>query len=209
MVASQLAGSERFQVPPVMETPSGVQTLACNLCGSEDYSVVFEAGVAQVSRIVKCTRCGLLYANPRARGADIDDIKDYDANWVYEHRETTNKWRTEKESLQVRDYGSTKRFLADKFPARGTLLEIGCGLGYLLNFFKQDGWDTIGIEPNAGLCMCARRDLGLTAIDGTLDAAIRHSHVQSARAPRKKRELRWAYLFLRRWPAWRQRRPSG
>jgi 2-polyprenyl-3-methyl-5-hydroxy-6-metoxy-1,4-benzoquinol methylase len=167
MVGGGLAEAERLAVPPAIAAASGAENLACNLCGSGDYSVVFEAGVAQISRVVKCAGCGLLYANPRARGADVDDIRDYDAEWVYENRETTNKWRTEKESLQVRDYGSTRKFLADKFPNRGTLVEIGCGLGYLLNFFKQDGWNAIGIEPNAGLCMCARRDLGLTAMLAT------------------------------------------
>jgi SAM-dependent methyltransferase len=171
IVGGRLAGSERLEAPPAIAAAGGAEDLPCNLCGSRDYSVVFEAGVAQISRVVKCAGCGLLYANPRARGADVDDIRDYDAEWVYENRETTNKWRTEKESLQVRDYGSTRKFLAEKFPNRGTLVEIGCGLGYLLNFFKQDGWDAVGIEPNAGLCMCARRDLGLTAIDGTLEEA--------------------------------------
>jgi SAM-dependent methyltransferase len=171
MAGAPLAASEQLAVPPDIAPTSGADELACNLCGSGDYSVVFEAGVAQVSRVVKCAGCGLLYANPRARGADLDDIRGYDAEWVYENRETTNKWRTEKESLQVRDYGSTRKFLAKRFPNRGTLLEIGCGLGYLLNFFKQDGWDAVGIEPNAGLGMCARRDLGLTAIDGTLEEA--------------------------------------
>jgi SAM-dependent methyltransferase len=146
-------------------------TLACNLCGSKDYAVAFEAGVAQANRIVECDRCGLLYANPRQREADVDLIKNYDANWVYEHIATTNKWRSEKESLQVRDYRNTKKFLAEKFPQRGIFVEIGCGLGYLLNFFKTDGWNTIGIEPNAGLCMCAQRDLGLTTVEGTLDDA--------------------------------------
>jgi 2-polyprenyl-3-methyl-5-hydroxy-6-metoxy-1,4-benzoquinol methylase len=148
-----------------------METLSCNLCGGTEYSVLFEEGMAQISRIVKCGSCGLLYANPRKREADVDLIRNYDANWVYEHRETTNRWRSEKESLQVRDYRSTKRFLAEKFPRRGTLVEIGSGLGYLLNFFKSDGWDTIGIEPNAGLCLCAQRDLGLTTIEGTLDDA--------------------------------------
>ncbi len=148
-----------------------METLSCNLCGGNNYSVIFEAGIAQISRIVKCKNCGLLYANPRSRGADVDDIRDYDPNWVYENRATTNKWRSEKESLQVRDYNSTKRFLAETFPHRGTLVEIGSGMGYLLNFFKADGWTTIGIEPNAGLCLCAERDLGLTTIAGTLDDA--------------------------------------
>jgi SAM-dependent methyltransferase len=163
----------RHAIAPLVQSAkvTRMETLPCNLCGSEEYSVLFESGVAQVNGIVKCKSCGLLYAHPRQRKPDVDLIRNYDANWVYEHRDTTNKWRSDKESLQVRDYRSTKRILAEKFPHRGILVEIGCGLGYLLNFFKTDGWSTIGIEPNAGLCLCAQRDLGLTTIEGTLDDA--------------------------------------
>jgi SAM-dependent methyltransferase len=42
-------------------------------------------------------------------------------------------------------------------------------MGHLLNFFREDGWDAVGIEPNVGLCRCAREDLHLNAIAGTLE----------------------------------------
>jgi SAM-dependent methyltransferase len=153
-------------------------SLVCNLCGSENFSVLFDAGVAQVSRIVKCAGCGLLYANPRQRPPDVDLIKTWDATWVLEHSFTTDRWRLEKESLQVRDYRSTRQLLADKFPARGTLVEIGSGLGYLLNFFREGGWNTVGIEPNAGLCLFARQELHLKILQGTL----RDANLESASA---------------------------
>lgn len=102
---------------------------------------------------------------------DVDLIRDYDPEWVLEHVTTTNKWRLEKELLQLRDYRTTKRFLAERFPDRGTLVEIGCGMGYLLNFFAKDGWMTIGVEPNVGLGSYARKEFGLKVIDGTLEEA--------------------------------------
>jgi SAM-dependent methyltransferase len=148
-----------------------MDSLTCNLCGSDRYSVVFEAGAAQANRIVKCETCGLLFANPRQRVPDIDMIREYDPNWVYEPHADGNKWRVEKESLQVRDYRGTRKFLAQKFPRRGVLVEIGSGLGYLLNSFKSDGWNTLGIEPNAGLSLAARRELGLDSVAGTLEDA--------------------------------------
>jgi SAM-dependent methyltransferase len=145
-------------------------SLVCNLCGEPAYTVVFEAGVAQISRIVRCDACGLMYANPRARPVDIDLIKEFDPDWEFEHYSQTNyRWRVEKESLQTRDYRSTRRFLAERFPARGTLLEVGCGMGHLLDFFRDDGWDSVGVEPNAGLCRCAQRDFHLKVIAGTLE----------------------------------------
>jgi len=38
----------------------------CNLCGSDDYEVVFKKGKAQNHQIVKCKNCNLLYANPHS-----------------------------------------------------------------------------------------------------------------------------------------------
>ena len=140
----------------------------CNLCGSNRFSVLFEAGVAQINRIVRCDDCGLMYANPHQRPPDVDLIRTYDAAWVLDHTMTTDKWRVEKESRQVRDYRDTRKFLAENFPARGTLVEIGSGLGCLLNFFREDGWRTVGIEPNAGLCLFAQRQFQLKILQGTL-----------------------------------------
>jgi SAM-dependent methyltransferase len=140
----------------------------CNLCGSSRFSVLFDAGVAQVNRIVKCGDCGLMYANPHERPPDVELIKEWDAAWVLEHTRTTSRWRLEKESLQVRDYRTTRKLLAQKFPAHGTLVEIGSGLGCLLSFFREDGWNTIGIEPNAGLCLFAQQEFDLTIKRGTL-----------------------------------------
>lgn len=150
----------------------------CNLCGSNNFSVLFEAGVAQINRIVKCDDCGLMYANPRRRPPDVDLIQTYDAAWVLDHTMTTDKWRVEKESRQVRDYRDTRKFLAENVPSRGTLVEIGSGLGCLLNFFKEDRWQTIGVEPNAGLCLFAQQQFQLKMLQGTLfDADLESASV--------------------------------
>ena len=140
--------------------------------------MLFEAGVAQINRVVKCDNCGLMYANPRQRPPDVDLIKTYDAAWVLDHALTTDSWRLEKESRQIRDYRNTRKFLAANFPARGTLVEVGSGLGCLLNFFREDGWNTVGIEPNAGLCLFAQQQFHLTILSGTLfDAALEPASV--------------------------------
>jgi SAM-dependent methyltransferase len=164
MLEGQFAAEPRTDIV----TSDHMNPLGCNLCGSSNFSVLFEAGTAQVNRIVKCSDCGLMYANPHQRPPDVDLIKEWDAAWVLEHTMTTSRWRLEKESLQVRDYRSTRKLLAERFPARGTLMEIGSGLGCLLNFFREDGWNTTGIEPNAGLCLFAQQQFHLTVLPGTV-----------------------------------------
>ena len=37
----------------------------CNICGSDNYEVLFPEGKAQIHRIVKCKNCDLMYANPQ------------------------------------------------------------------------------------------------------------------------------------------------
>ena len=138
------------------------KVIDCNLCGSSDASVVFEAGVAQASRVVKCNRCGLMYASPRAKLPDQDEIKDYDP----EEAKRAHEWnpdRYEKEEFQVRDYEDTRAYLRKTYPKRGRLLEIGCSMGFLLAKFREDGWDVEGIEPNRGYCEFMREYHGIRA----------------------------------------------
>lgn len=142
----------------------------CNLCGSADVSVVFEAGVAQASRIVKCERCGLMYSSPRAKLPDQDEIKDYDPDFTRRVQETSPD-RYEKEAFQVRDYEDTRAYMRKAYPQRGRLLEIGCSMGFLLAKFREDGWDVRGIEPNRGYCDFIRDYHGIEASSTILEDA--------------------------------------
>jgi SAM-dependent methyltransferase len=142
--------------------------VTCNLCGADDAAILFEAGVAQLNRIVKCRRCSLMYSNPRIRPVDHDLIQDYDPSLTRDADEY-DPARFEKERMQVRDYADTRRYLASLYPQRGRLLELGCGMGFLLKAFSEDGWDAIGIEPDRGFCEFIERRHGLRAIPTILE----------------------------------------
>jgi SAM-dependent methyltransferase len=155
--------------------------VTCALCQSNDYVVVFEAGVAQTNRIVRCKRCSLLYANPRSREPDVDEIVRYDADFVLENLTKRESQRLDKEALQVRDYDETRRYLAHRHPARGRLLEIGSGMGYLLNYFRSDGWTTLGIEPNVGFSRYAQQKFKLDVKPTVLhEAALPAASIDAA-----------------------------
>jgi SAM-dependent methyltransferase len=150
-------------------------TIDCNLCGSDDATVVFEAGVAQASRVVQCRQCGLMYASPRAKLPDQDEIKDYDPAFTKRVQETSRD-RYEKEAFQVRDYEDTRAFLRKAYPDRGRLLEIGCSMGFLLAKFREDGWAVEGIEPNRGYCDFIAEHHGIEASPTILEEADRQSN---------------------------------
>jgi 2-polyprenyl-3-methyl-5-hydroxy-6-metoxy-1,4-benzoquinol methylase len=161
-----------------MSTPLGVKQAAgsvpdipCNLCGANDYTTLYEAGVAQVNRIVRCRSCGLMYCTPRINGTDIDSIEHWDADYVYRQVKEQESHRVDKQTLQRRDYEETRRYFAELYPQRGFLVEVGASLGYLLDYFRQDGWKVLGVEPNRGFALYAERELGVTMIPSTLGEA--------------------------------------
>jgi SAM-dependent methyltransferase len=143
-------------------------TVPCNYCGVDDATEVFGPGVAQPSRIVRCNRCGLMYANPRAREPDAVLIQQWEPDRASLKRTDS---RFEKERLQVRDFAGTRMLLNRAYPARGKLLEIGSGLGFLLAEFKKDGWDVFGLEPNRLLSMYAAEELGVAGTNELLHEA--------------------------------------
>ncbi len=145
-----------------------LESVVCNYCGVDDATVVFRAGVAQPSQIVRCNRCGLMYANPRAKEPDYFEIIRYDPTF---NPLTKGNTRVLKERLQVKDYTKTKDRLNRLYPKRGKLLEIGCGLGYHLDMFRRDGWEVLGVEPYFQACRYAREELGLQVKNASLETA--------------------------------------
>jgi len=146
-----------------------MSSVVCNLCGADDYVVRFNAGEAQSAQIVECRKCGLMYANPRAAAPDHELVERYDPDFVEQLGESNQRFA--KEALQVRDYATTRRMLAERYPQRGRLLEVGSGYGYLLDYFRQDGWDVVGVEPNEGLNRHARKVLNLEVLQKILPEA--------------------------------------
>ncbi len=145
------------------------QPVLCNLCKVDDASVVFAQGVAQISQIVRCNRCGLMYASPREKAPDHVNIATWtDPDW---DSIANQPQRFEKEQLQVRDYNRTRALLNSLYPNRGKLLEVGGSYGFLLAEFKKDGWDVLEVEPNQYGCRYAREHHGIEAFQGLLEDA--------------------------------------
>jgi len=142
-------------------------TTRCVLCGSDDYSVVFGPGVAQVNQIVRCRQCDLLYANPRA---PADSVR-LEASTDVREFEEMNPQRFEKERVQLRDFARTRDLLNRLHPGQGKIVEVGSSCGFLLKEFKDEGWQVLGIEPDRNACRHAVQQLGIEAINSVLEAA--------------------------------------
>lgn len=137
----------------------------CNLCGADDYEVVFRKGEAQLHQIVKCKRCGLMYANPQEE-IDCVTLASDAAPEVYRPED---QWEYfQKQHVQLPDNLRALRALNEMIPQKGKLLEVGSYCGVFLDRIRADGWEVQGLEPSRAAADYARAQYGLDIIDGTL-----------------------------------------
>lgn len=155
--------------------PSAEEGLACNLCGADDFDVLFQAGEAQIARIVKCRQCGLIYANPRGQPVDADDYEAAEPEGLLEGVEHDRthpfRWRYDKEQLQTRDFDTTWNLLKRLHPEKGHVVEVGSGLGFLLKRFIDDGWEATGVDPWRELPQFTQSVMGFDTLPTTLEKA--------------------------------------
>ena len=145
-----------------------MREVSCNLCGADDSAVLFpkQPGRGIRQRIVKCRRCGLMYANPQEiidcetfaqeGEAGVLDIAGADRQYF------------QKQHVQLPDYERIVGVLAQLAPKKGRLLEIGSYLGILLDRLRADGWTTTGLEPSHKVAVYSRERYGHDIIEGLL-----------------------------------------
>ncbi|MDQ8728349.1 class I SAM-dependent methyltransferase [Bradyrhizobium sp. LHD-71] len=121
----------------------GLETIACNLCGSRSTKLVFTTKDYRFLvddrdfSVVRCTGCGLVYVNPRP---DERDIHRYYNNEFYNADESPAKALA---SVKDRILGMAAHL--DRYP-KGRLLDIGCYRGEFIYHMNELGWDAHGIE---------------------------------------------------------------
>ena len=158
-----------------------METVPCMLCGRADADPALSApdrlaaargaGAAATFAVVRCRGCGLAYVNPRPTSAEIGAYypDDYHtargAGGVAQRLE--DAWRR-------RQFGEVAAWLAGLRPARGRLLDVGCGSGELLEALRADGWRVCGVEPSARSAEIARAQRSLDVRAATFESADLH-----------------------------------
>ncbi|MFY9265513.1 MAG: class I SAM-dependent methyltransferase [Solirubrobacterales bacterium] len=115
------------------------ESITCNLCGADDYDVVYQARDERFRTdeinwsLVRCQECGLCYLNPRPTSDEID--RYYPRAYFTTGRDIQS---------QHRRYAAEARYLAGLTP--GNLLDIGCAEGDFPAFMRDRGWAVAGFE---------------------------------------------------------------
>ena len=120
----------------------------CQVCGSSSLAPVLEVKDHSITKekfeLHKCVDCGFLFTqNPPAES----DSGRYYQREDYISHSNTSKGLVSMMYHKVRDIMLGRKFnLLEALGTEKSLLDIGSGTGYFLNYMKQKGYLTSGIE---------------------------------------------------------------
>ncbi len=139
----------------------------CPVCGSENISEFLKTKdyffTGEEYSLYKCSGCEIVFTNPRPGDDEL---------WKY--YKTENYLSHNAKSLSpvsllyrfVRNINVNKKYrLVTKYVSKGKILDIGSGTGELLKKFKDEGWDTKGIEPDNDARSFAKNEYSLDISD--------------------------------------------
>jgi SAM-dependent methyltransferase len=145
----------------------------CNFCGNSETVLVHELSDYFVHLpdrffLRRCTRCGLMYLNPRPEEEELSRYYQDDYQ-VFVHSNERNisalrRW--------INRYGIRSRVrMIVKAQGKGRLLDVGCASGVFLDEMrKRPGWEVCGLEPGSA-AETARQFFGLNVFSGFLPDA--------------------------------------
>ena len=123
----------------------------CPICGKEafkNFLVVTDNAVSKESFvIVECENCSFKFTNPRPDAQSIGQY--YESEDYISHSNTTNGIINRAYHV-VRSITTKQKvdLINRHAPAKGSIMDYGCGTGVFLAACKKDGWEVRGIEPN-------------------------------------------------------------
>lgn len=147
---------------------TGLQYINCNLCSNDRAKKLYHI---HPFTIVKCIDCGLVYLNPRPHPEQMMQVYDSHDYYFSDGKQTDMFYGyPDYRNLQKHLY-----FVADELirPIRNTipgkLLDVGCGMGFMLKRFQELGWESYGVDVSSYATEYARSELGLNVYTGTID----------------------------------------
>jgi len=148
---------------------STTANIACNLCNNDQVSVLAtRSRSGQPLRTVCCTRCGLVWSDPRPH----DPRRFYEEEYRLAYKRAF-----EPKPKHILRAGRVALSRVEKIRALLNrplqVLDVGSGGGEFAYLLKRLGHDVLGVEPNKGYASYAMREYGLqTERDFIGDAAL-------------------------------------
>lgn len=156
-----------------------MEHVGCHLCGLDDVQVLFrkrdKLGITEDEfQVVECSRCGLVYVNPRPTEVEIGKFYPETYSWkeTLEANSLFTRWLRRLEKAYRYHLLRDEVSKVAQFTGRnsGRVLDVGCGTGDRLDVFGNKGFETYGIETSDSADY-AREHLRLKVSKGDLFSA--------------------------------------
>jgi len=112
--------------------------------------------------LVRCDNCRLVFTNPRP---DAVGIERYYQSQNYVSHAGSKKGLIYLLYDVVRNISVRKKARTiSSFSPKGTLLDVGCGLGYFLHHMVKEGWSAKGVDISADARTYVKNTFGLDVL---------------------------------------------
>lgn len=148
--------------------------ISCDLCGQDDYGVLLSGCKTLSGPLVRCHQCSLVYVNPRnAEFAVNETTTDSSSKRIAVWKHYNQIWSSSlasgaQEYCHHHDNFELRIEKIQEMITKGSLLDIGCGVGHFLAVAETAGFNIMGIEPNAKTAAMANHLYDLNVITGVL-----------------------------------------
>jgi len=151
---------------------SVVDIRSCPVCESSNYEQVYAqkfnslAGMENADfyqKILCCYKCGMVYVGEYLSDEMLS--RYYSTMSTYEYAEAGYEYPEAHRKRSENQFLFLSKF-SDRY---GSVIDVGCSLGYTLSLFKKTGSEVLGIEPSPKLKKIAKDNYNVDVVTGFID----------------------------------------
>jgi len=141
-----------------------LEQINCDLCGNGKHQPVAtisgEAGSA--FNLVKCSKCGLVFVNPRPTPASL-------AGFYSQWFDDVSPERRNEDFLAMEHVYDDAYAYISKYFSGGPILDVGCGYGCFMEYMAGRGFEVFGTDYSAPLLQYLQDTLKYSVFQGDLE----------------------------------------
>lgn len=144
---------------------SGNMDIFCSLCGKNIHHELLSTHKGH--NFYTCKGCGLVCLNPQPSNLkDLYGEKYYMEKGYQDYESRFFKYKDIFEELF-----KERLKMIQRFKKSGKVLDLGCAHGFLLNYLKQNGFDSYGLDISDYAVSYAKKNFDIPIYQGDVDTA--------------------------------------
>ena len=152
------------------------EDVPCCVCGGENFELLSEKDrYGLYVPVVICKDCGLIQTNPRMTQDAYNQFYELEYRKLYVGKDAP----ADKDDFFKSEYkhgGGIYQYISENMKrgiANALIVEIGCGAGGILQYFKEKGNDVYGVDLGSEYIEFGRDNYDLNIETGTIDNVIK------------------------------------